>query len=55
MGIHRSKLNLDSGLFRVVQCRSSMWAKGREKTGMTVLGLFVFQSDTDKIMQLNRK
>jgi len=31
MGIHRSRLNLDSGLFRVVKYRSSMLAKDREK------------------------
>ena len=31
MSIHCSGMNLDSGLFRVVQCRSSMRAKGREK------------------------
>jgi hypothetical protein len=37
MSIHCSGMNLDSGLFRVVQCRSSMRAKGREKTGMTLL------------------
>jgi hypothetical protein len=37
MGIHCSGTNLDSGLFRVVQYRSSMLAKGREKTGMTLL------------------
>jgi len=30
-------MNLDSGLFRVVHSRSSMRAKGREKTGMTLL------------------
>ena len=36
MGIHRSRLNLDSGLFRVVKYRSSMLAKDREKTGMTL-------------------
>ena len=37
MDIHCSGLNLDSGLFRLVQCRSSMQTNGREKTGMTVL------------------
>ena len=37
MGIHCSRLNLDSGLFRLVQCHSSMQVNGREKTGMTVL------------------
>jgi len=39
MGIYCSGTNLDSGLFRVVQYRSSMLAKDREKTGMTVLGV----------------
>ena len=39
MGIHRRKINLDSGLFRVVQYRSSIQTRGREKTGMTVLGV----------------
>ncbi len=37
MGIHCSGTNLDSGLFRVVQYRSSMQANDREKTGMTLL------------------
>ena len=37
MDIHCSGTNLDSGLFRVVQYRSSMLAKDREKTGMTLL------------------
>ncbi len=37
MGIHCSRLNLDSGLFRVVLYRSSIQARDREKTGMTVL------------------
>ena len=37
MGVHCSRLNLDSGLFRLVQCHSSMQVNGREKTGMTVL------------------
>ena len=37
MGIHCSGTNLDSGLFRVVQYRSSIQAREREKTGMTVL------------------
>ena len=37
MGILYSDLNLDSGLFRVVQYRSSIRAREREKTGMTVL------------------
>jgi hypothetical protein len=36
-GIYCSGTNLDSGLFRVVQYRSSMLAKDREKTGMTLL------------------
>ena len=36
-GIHCSGTNLDSGLFRVVQYRSSIQAREREKTGMTVL------------------
>ena len=36
MGIHCSGTNLDSGLFRVIQYRSSMLAKDREKTGMTL-------------------
>jgi len=39
MNIHRSRLNLDSGLFRVVQYRSSLQARDREKTGITVLGV----------------
>jgi len=46
MGIHCSGTNLDSGLFRVVQYRSSMLAKGREKTGMTRLK--VVYSETKK-------
>ena len=37
MGIHCSGTNLDSGLFRVAQYRSSIQAREREKTGMTVL------------------
>jgi len=37
MGIHCSATNLDSGLFRVVQYRSSIQASDREKTGMTLL------------------
>jgi hypothetical protein len=37
MGIHCSATNLDSGLFCVVQYRSSIQASDREKTGMTLL------------------
>jgi len=37
MGIYCSGTNLDSGLFRVAQYRSSIQAREREKTGMTVL------------------
>jgi len=37
MGIHCSETNLDSGLFRVVQYRSSLQVRDCEKTGMTVL------------------
>ena len=37
MSIHYSGTNLDSGLFRVVEYRSSMLAKDCEKTGMTLL------------------
>jgi hypothetical protein len=36
LGIHCSGPNLDSGIFRVVQYRSSTRAGDREKTGMTV-------------------
>ena len=43
MSIHCSGMNLDSGLFRVVQCRSSMRAKGREKTGMTLLKVVYYE------------
>jgi hypothetical protein len=43
MGIHCSGTNLDSGLFRVVQYRSSMLAKDREKTGMTLLAVFIMK------------
>ena len=43
MGIHCSRLNLDSGLFRVVQERSSMQAKDREKTGMTLLKVIYYE------------
>jgi len=37
--IHYSGPNLDSGLFRVIQYRSSIQADLREKTGMTVFGV----------------
>ena len=37
LGIHCSGLNLDSGLFRVVQYRASNQVDLREKTGMTVV------------------
>ena len=43
MGIHCSGTNLDSGLFRVVQYRSSMQAKDREKTGMTLLKVVYYE------------
>ena len=43
MGIHCSGTNLDSGLFRVVQYRSSMLAKDREKTGMTLLKVVYYE------------
>jgi len=43
MGVHCSGTNLDSGLFRVVQYRSSMLAKDREKTGMTLLAVFIMK------------
>ena len=39
MGIHHSRMNLDSGIFRVIQYHSSTKAGDREKTGMTVLGV----------------
>jgi hypothetical protein len=39
MGIPYSGSHLDSGLFRVVQFRSSTKAVDREKTGMTVRGV----------------
>ena len=39
MGIHCSGPNLDSGLFRVIQFRSSTQAGDREKNGMTGLGV----------------
>ena len=42
-GIHCSGTNLDSGLFRVVQYRSSMQAKDREKTGMTLLKVVYYE------------
>ncbi len=38
-GIHCSGLNLDSGIFRVVQYRASTQADLREKTGMTVVSV----------------
>ena len=50
MNIHRSRLNLDSGLFRVVQYRSSLQARDREKTGMTVLGV-VYNEKRSALMQ----
>jgi len=37
LGIHCSGPNLDSGIFRVVQYRSSTQVDLREKTGMTVV------------------
>jgi hypothetical protein len=36
LGIHCSGPNLDSGIFRVAQYRSSTRASNREKTGMTM-------------------
>ncbi len=39
LDIHYSGLNLDSGLFRVVQYRSSTQVDLREKTGMTVVSV----------------
>jgi hypothetical protein len=50
VGIHRCKINLDSGLFRVVQYPSSIQTRGREKTGMTVLGV-VYNEKRSALMQ----
>ena len=50
MGTHCSGLNLDSGLFRLVQYRSSMQVNGREKTGMTVLKV-VYKETRNTLIQ----
>ena len=42
-GIYCSGTNLDSGLFRGVQFSSSMLAKDREKTGMTLLKVVYYE------------
>jgi len=39
LGIHCSRPNLDSGLFRVIQYHASTQTNLREKTGMTALGV----------------
>jgi len=50
MGIYCSGTDLDSGLFRVVQYRSSMRAKDREKTGMTLLKV-VYNETKDTLIR----
>ena len=51
MGIYCSGTDLDSGLFRIVQYRSSMLAKDREKTGMTLLKV-VYNETKDTLIRV---
>jgi len=50
LGIHCSRPNLDSGIFRVVQYRSSTRVGDREKTGMTVFTA-VYKGRRNRLIQ----
>jgi len=52
LGIYYSGPNLDSGLFRVIQHRALIQADLREKTGMTVLGVFLYKRHNPLIRAL---
>jgi len=50
LGIHCSRPNLDSGIFRVVQYRSSTRVGDREKAGMTVFTA-VYKGRRNRLIQ----
>ena len=50
LGIHCSGPNLDSGIFRVVQYRSSTRASNLEKTGMTMFTA-VYKERRNRLIQ----
>ena len=50
LGIHCSGPNLDSGIFRVVQYRSSTRVGDREKTGMTMFTA-VYKERRNRLIQ----